>query len=253
MIQKLVSRLGFLPLAILWSSPAAALTLDFEGPGHGAVINTMGGVGISGDNFSSGPDLAVIFDTTLTGTADQDLQFTSPGIPGGETGWAAGNLPSNFFLGNILIIQENDTGCATGTCSNPDDEGSRPAGTLTFDFSGHGVFRELGFDIVDVESESAVKGSLEFFLGAGSLGTVSFNTFTGAAGMIHGNNTLNRIAPVSLLSLGLGTHFDRVSITMGGSSGLDNVVATPIPEPSSVVLFAAGFAVVAAFGRHARP
>jgi hypothetical protein len=43
---------------------------------------------------------------------------------------------SNFLPGNVLIIQENDIGCGIGgICDQPDDEGSRPTGYLSFVFS----------------------------------------------------------------------------------------------------------------------
>jgi hypothetical protein len=34
-----------------------------------------------------------------------------------------------------MIIQENQAGCGESFCSDPDDEGSRPAGTIEFDDS----------------------------------------------------------------------------------------------------------------------
>ena len=115
-------------VASLLAAPSAfALTLDFEdvGFGHGTVITSSKGVLISTSNASAGPDIGVTFDSNRTGTADQDLQRISPGLSGGELGWRSGNLAPNTDLGNLLIIQESSTDCDTGTCQDPDDEGSR--------------------------------------------------------------------------------------------------------------------------------
>jgi len=169
-----------LPLVLavaLAVSPAAAVTLDFEEftptLDHGRIVTSSQGVAISATNLSYGPDYAVVFDSNLLGTWDEDLQLLSPSIPGGETGWKSGNLAPDTDLGFMLIIQENAWGCADGVCDLVDDEGSRPPGSIEFDFSGvgAGLFTTLQFDIVDVESTTAEEGQLDFFRGLGIVGT----------------------------------------------------------------------------------
>jgi len=106
-------------------------------------------VAISATNLSYGPDYAVVFDSNLL------------------------NLAPDTDLGFMLIIQENAWGCADGVCDLVDDEGSRPPGSIEFDFSGvgAGLFTTLQFDIVDVESTTAEEGQLDFFRGLGIVGT----------------------------------------------------------------------------------
>jgi hypothetical protein len=47
-----------------------------------------------------------------------------------------------------------------------------------------------------------------------------------------GNNTANRIDPVSASRLG-AARFDEVQIYLGGSAGVDNIRYNTIPEPLS--------------------
>ena len=86
------------------------------------------------------PNLAVVFDSRLTGTRDPELQdpFSGP-------------LEQFFRPGNILIIQENAAGCFDdGICNLPDDEGTRPSGALIFEFE---IPVELtSLDFFDIEN-----------------------------------------------------------------------------------------------------
>ena len=231
-------------LCLLTAPSAFALTLDFEdvGFGHGTVVTSSQGVLISTTNVGGGPDIAVTFDTNLTGTADQDLQRISPGIAGGEAGWRSGNLAPSTDLGNILIIQENTDGCDTGVCDGPDDEGSRPAGHFDLDFSALGTFDRFSFDLIDVDDATAEMGSVEFFLGAVSQGLVGFASFLSDPSVVYGDNSANHIDDSFFAN---ATPFDRVRISMGGSGGVDNVSVNPVPEPSAALLFAMGFGVTA--------
>ena len=84
----------------LFSCSASALTIDFENTGlsHGTIINNQfssSGVTVGAINLGGGPDLAVIFDSTLNGTRDPDL----------ESPWSGGNI-SQINLGNMLIIHK---------------------------------------------------------------------------------------------------------------------------------------------------
>lgn len=92
--------------ALLLASPALALTLDFEEFDHGDIVTGSQGVVITTTNIGGGPDIGVAFDTTETSTSDTDLQFNSPGISGGESGWTQRNLAPTTFLGKVLIRRE---------------------------------------------------------------------------------------------------------------------------------------------------
>ncbi|MEM9372115.1 MAG: PEP-CTERM sorting domain-containing protein [Planctomycetota bacterium] len=212
------------------SSLASAQTLDFSGLVHGEVVNNQfagAGVTVSAVNPNRSFDLAVAFDTTMSGTADPDL----------EDPFVTGNIDGNTFLGNVLILQENDTDAdGDGILDNPDDEGSRPAGQLIFDFDT--TIASLGFDIVDLEGSIAENSVIEFFLGGSSVLSIDFAEFeAGGAfdmGAIFGNNTLNRIDEISVAG-----GFDRAVFNLGGSSAIDNVAFT-VPAPGAVALLGLG-------------
>lgn len=230
--------------ALTIASPAFAVTLGFEEFEHGDIVTSSQGVSITTTNIGGGPDLGVAFDTEETGTADPDLQFSSPGISGGESGWTMGNLAPTTFLGNVLIIQEHAGSCSAESCGNPDDEGTRPAGSIELDYSALGSFTEFSMDIVDVESRTAEPGSVVFHLGAVEVASVSFMDFLVDPTVVYGDNSANRVDVLS------GVEFDRVIVNLGGSGAIDNVKAA-VPEPSAALLFAVGGLVVATRTRRA--
>jgi hypothetical protein len=218
---------------------ASGITIvTFSGFTHGEIVDTdfaaQGITSITVDNFRvGGPDLGVIFDSA-NGSSDPDL----------EDPWSGGNLPSTTVLGNILIIQENTTGCGDDICDLPDDEATRPAGEFDILFSSAvGLF---GFDLIDVEDTvlppTGERGSIDFYDGA-TVATLDWTDLVTRDGTISfGNNTANRVSPftpfeVSTLTGQTLSQFDRVVITMGGSGAIDNLV---IPEPATAVLLLAG-------------
>lgn len=149
------------------------------------------------------------------------------------------------------MIQENRYGCGDGVCDLPDDEGRRDAGNLIFDFDV--ALMAFGFDVVDVEDAMAENGRVSFFVGDQRLAEVEFMDFvTEGSGFYdpyiqYGNNTANRISPITAMDLKIEP-FDRVIITMGGSGGIDNVVfeafpVTNVPEPTTAILIVLGLLV----------
>jgi hypothetical protein len=239
MLKQAFAPLALAALLVAGSAGAAPITLTFDDVGlvHGSVVNTQySGVTISAINTGGGPNLAVAFDSNLSGTRDDDLEF--------DTGWSTGNLAPDTRLGNLLIIQENPNGCQDGICDAPDDEGSRPAGTLIFDFDV--AVTSFGLDLVDVESLSQEDGSIVFFDGASSV-TIDMSTFL--AGLILGNHSANRVDPFQLADLPGLSQITRVELNLNGSGGVDNVTFEPVPEPSTAALLALG---VVALGARAR-
>ncbi|MFK7758359.1 MAG: PEP-CTERM sorting domain-containing protein [Phycisphaerales bacterium] len=217
----------FTMIAITAASLAAvagADTLDFTDLNNGDFVSNQyaaQGVNISALNPNRVFGLAQIFDTNLAGTLDPDL----------EDPFAVGNTDLNTDLGNILILAESNSG-------NPDDEGSRPAGTLIFDFDF--TVQSFGFHVVDLEDVTAENSSVEFFLGGVSVLEVDFNDFlAGGAydnGAVFGNNSINLIDEIAVAG-----GFDKAEINLGGSMGFDNISYT-IPAPGALALLGLGAA-----------
>jgi hypothetical protein len=209
------------------SAQAVDITFQEFGLVHGEVVSDQFfadfGLTISARNDSQGPDKAVIFDSTMRGTPDLDLEFALDGGP--------------LDLFNLLIIQENNDGCdADGICDDPDDEGSRPAGALFFSFETDIV--EFGFDLLDIEGPVEM-GQVIFRQGGTTgavIGSIDFEDFVGA---VYGNNSANRISPIDLL-VEFGAAADTVELSFGGSGAVDNLVITFIPEPTTAGLLGLG-------------
>ena len=133
-----------------------------------------------------------------------------------------------------MCIRDSSYSCGASSCTNPDDEGTRPAGSFELDYSGLGTFIDFEMDLVDVESVTAEPGSVVFYLGAVQVASRGFMDFLGDPTVVYGNNSANHVDVLS------GVEFDRVVINMGGSGAVDNITASPVPEPSAALLFAVG-------------
>jgi hypothetical protein len=257
--RRTLCALGGVALIAGWSGVASGVTLDFDdlGLGHGAVIGDQyAGVTIIADNENRDFDYAVLFDSSLThDTRDEDLEafgrYGEPLPPANElVAWSGGNLQGTE-LGLMLIIQEIAQGCGTGTCSKPDDEGGRPAGSLSFVFDVPAS--EVGFDLVDIESHALEEGSVSLLLtdGEGSEHWVEipFATFLEEDDL--GNNTANRVEPFVAAHWAEGQVVDgygiaTLKINLGGSGAIDNVTFEPVPEPGTALLMGLGLAALAA-------
>jgi len=226
------------PLAApLASAGSHTQTIDFESFTHGQIIHTQQpGLTIRATNRGGGPDLAVAFDSTLRGTRDPDLQ----GPNGSNGAWDRGNIAGNQVLGMMLIVQENSVGVGDGFADRPDDEGSRPAGSLFFEFAR--AITSFGFDLIDVEGVEEFgqdSGYFATFHDADAEVRVGFDELiTPASGfydpdIAFGNNSANRVAPITAEQLGL-ERFDRVELNFGGSAAVDNIQYTAVPTPTAV-------------------
>jgi hypothetical protein len=223
----------------------------------GQVINeeyAAWGVHIQIDNFDRTPtgvinpleDFGTAFDssdhTLPNAGGDEDL-FTGLDSEGsGTTYGTTGNLlnPRDESLGNLLIIQESGQPDVNDMLINavPDDEGARPAGTITFNFDS--LINSFGFDFIDVEGEVEFNGGYfaSFYNGGTMINQVLFAGFQGLDNtIVWGNNSVNRIDPSIILP---SMPFDQVVIGLGGSGAVDNIVFTQVPEPSTLLLLGSG-------------
>ncbi len=215
-------------------------TIDFNGLVHGEIVNTQyqgsHGVTIDARNYSRSFDLAVAFDTTRTGTRDDDL----------EDPWTSGNLAGNMNLGNALILQENNYGIGDGIADRPDDEGSRPAGWIRFSFDE--VKTGIGFDILDLESATAEASSLKLYLDGSLVASIDFMDFISAGSDVYdpsvsyGNNSANRIGVITADALGI-QGFNTAKFKLGGSMAIDTIKV--VPTPGTFAMLGLGGACVA--------
>ena len=124
-------------------------------------------VGVSASVKSNGDERAVIFDSKNF-TSDEDTDLEVRNISGDGTSARATRTYSSHLsyryentggiddpannpgeVGNILILQENTSGCGSSGCSAPDDEASKPAGFFYFEFSQDVIVESI--DFVDIE------------------------------------------------------------------------------------------------------
>ncbi|MAE67740.1 MAG: hypothetical protein CMJ18_26085 [Phycisphaeraceae bacterium] len=142
----------------------------------------------------------------------------------------------------IIIHEHEDLNPPSDNTVNSDDEGERPAGSIFFDFDD--PITEFGFDLVDIEGADENGHFASFMLGNNPVGQVSFMDFQNTEGAIFGNNTINRISPISFHQGNVPQQFDRVEIYMGGSGAVDNVnwgrfeiqTSPSAPEPVTATL-----------------
>ena len=145
----------------------------------------------------------------------------------------------------------------------PDDEGSNPAGSITFAFDG--LISSFGFHLVDIENNGAEQGGYfaAFYSGDVEVGSVTFGDLTTASHAFYdptitfGNNSVNRVQPFlasDSFFASSNPYFDMVIISLGGSGAVDNVVFSPVPvpEPGTLLLLGTGLAGLAGYCRRRR-
>jgi hypothetical protein len=212
---------------------AGVTVLDFEGFANGQIIDdeyAANGVNIVTDNARKTFDYGVAFDTSLSGTEDPDLEFNNSNndYTSQYTALNLGGYAGNTTPGNILIIQENNTGCGDGICNSPDDEGGRPAGYFEFNFSD--IVSILSIDFFDVEDQNLnnAYNAIHFYDASDNeIYANNFVPFMGDGQFMR--QTFNDITGVK-----------RLVINLPGSGGIDNLAfkTTDVPEPGTLVIMA---------------
>lgn len=221
-------------LALAGSASATGFRLDFNEQQPGTIISNQyepQGVRISVQRTSPGPAVATLFDTGRRGEPDTDL----------EEPYTTGNISPTGPGGNVLIIPENNTDRnGDGRIDTPNDEGDRPAGQFTFDFTR--PVTSFGFDLIDVEGPAEFNQNSGFFasfyLNGNLEARVGFGSFIDPESPFYdpsvryGNNSANRIQPITAREVGMPS-FDRVILNFGGSGGTDNILYVVVPEPTA--------------------
>lgn len=259
--RSILSALTVSTIAL--SASAGMQEIDLGVYAHGTVLSgaDLGPASVDGDNFHNRDDLIVAFDTKQRNTRDRDLE----GPNGSNGGWATGNLsPTNTIVGTILIVQEVDdrfagyTDASETVVKKPDDEGRRSggihpgAGQIELDFDA--PITSFGFTLIDVEETGEFNDQTGFFAtftGNGGTVKVSFADFIDSNSAFYdptvkfGDNSANRIAPITAKQLGLAS-IDHATINFGGSAGVGELRYTAIPTPGAAGLGLAMLGLVSA-------
>ncbi|NND59610.1 MAG: PEP-CTERM sorting domain-containing protein [Gammaproteobacteria bacterium] len=217
--MRLISKLIGVAL-LLNASAASALVLDFEGFAAGTIIDdeyfTTFGVTISAINSGSSPDIAVVFDSNNPTGGDSDLG--APFAP------AAGNPFGSISPGNLLILQENN--CPASGCV-PDDQGARPAGTISFVFENAVMIESL--DFFDIEGPEI--GDVVLYDALGN--TMATFAIPDTGGDNFWARLIMNVDGVS-----------AIDVNMGGSGAIDNLQFSPVPVPAALPLFFGGLTLL---------
>jgi hypothetical protein len=234
--RKIVLKLKdvlFTVVGLLASFASHASIITFDELSNGEIVNGQyqlsHGVSIDATNVRVGQNnLAVAFDTSLINTQDPDLESPFSNI----------NQPNLGVSnpGNVLIIHENPSSCDGLICNNPDDEGRRPAGYFTINFSSAVYLESIDFfDIELAENGYTPQNAIHLFDAQNNeiFPTDFYTPHTG------GDNTWDRlnfeVAEVA-----------SMRIHLNGSGAIDNIRFSVL-EPDSIALFA-----LACFGLVAR-
>ncbi|MEM9704865.1 MAG: VPLPA-CTERM sorting domain-containing protein [Pseudomonadota bacterium] len=205
---------AFAAFALAGAAHASTMkTITFEGLSNGQVVNSIDGVSVSA---TGGIGEAVIFDTSLDGTADPDLEAPLFPVSIQPT---LGNIGS----GNVLIIQENATG-------GPDDNAR--GGTFTFDFNG--LVEITDFVGVDFRDNAPGPQNLSFEIFRDTMSVSSFDFAMANPTVAVGNNRFFSFLDVLT---GMDSVGDQLVITVTGSAGIDNISFNVIPIPAAAPLF----------------
>lgn len=218
-------------LALFYAGAVQASNIiTFEGFDKGTIIDdefvVSNGVTINGVNVDRGAsNMAVIFDSNASSTADPDLEAPFYNTNGQNLGVAN--------PGNVLIIHEHPSECNGITCGDdPDDEGSRPAGYFDIIFDQPVTLNSIDFFDVESGENGNTSNNLITVLGTGTYDPF-YTPNTG------GDNTWARL------------YFNLVGVTslkikLHGSGAIDNIdySLVNVPAPGTLALFVLGLIAV---------
>lgn len=216
-----IKKVFFISAVLCCSSTVVnAAVIDFEGFAMGTIIDDEYGTSpaVSAINIGGGPNLAVIYDTRPPIGEDPDLEAPFTNINNTQLG--------SLSPGNVLILQENFT-CDEDTCSAPDDEGTRAAGTFFFEFES--VINLTSIDFFDIEGDETPGNAINLFDVNGNeiMAGLFFTPDTG------GDNKWDQLV----------FNVDgvkRIELNMGGSGAIDNIQYSVVPVPAAAWLFGTG-------------
>lgn len=211
---------------------ANAAVIDFEDQATGTIIDNEYAplVNLNVINRGGGPDVGVIFDSLNPTGGDYDL--------GGPFDSNNPALADGFTTGNVLIIHENYN-CTTDKCRNPDDEGSRPAGTFYFNFESVITLESIDFFDIETAENGRTSNNVIKLFDAAENEIKPGTFFTPDTG---GDNMWDQLV------------FDvdgvkRIELNMGGSGAIDNIRFTVVPIPPAIWLFGSGLIGLAGLAR----
>ena len=214
--------------AVLFGGQAHALTIgngnysfDEGSPADGTILG--GGTVFPGMTITGAGTFAIICDTNA-GSA-----CTNPGASGTNdfdliTPNASANATNTVALDNIVIVARYTASSDGIVVDDPDDAtpgniGLAGPNVLTFDFDIAQAFEGLTF--VDREASESLEVLVD-----------GLSVFTGAAG--PGNASVELAA-----FMATGT---KLEVKFGGSGGVAEIFASPVPIPAALPLFATAIA-----------
>lgn len=233
--------------AVLLAPCAGARIIDFEGLANGLEI----GRGAHAEAVQPYANLFMLYGAS-NGAPTQGAAIFNSDPFGPNAGSADQDLLVG--LGNILIVQNDSYATQTipGFYDTPNDEAD--GGTISFDFLS--AVELLSLDLIDIDRHGAADVILED--GSGYIRTYNVGsswTHDIFADGPAGWDTLDLTSLVPQVGEGGGTAtawqdplFDssnvvRLTISLGGSAAIDNLVF--IPAPSALVALAGGLLVPA--------
>lgn len=222
------------------ASFAGVSVLDFDSFENGQIIDdeylASHGVSIDSLNYRNGgiEGRQVAFDTLNNRSRDNDLEFynanndyNDPNSAFSYTALNIDNYQGSNNPGNVLILQENSSGCGDGVCNYPDDEGNRAAGYFEFNFSS--IVSILNIDFFDVED--SVNQDSKFY---------AIHFFDQDNNEIHNNYFVPSMNDGEFVRMAFSgvDNVKRLVLNMPGSGAIDNLAfrASEVPEPSTFAL-----------------
>ncbi len=215
-----LALVALLSIAPLSTASAYSLNYDFTDPGDGSVRTT-----------------------SVTGATVYDFDTIIPTIAGSNVD---SSLP-NYLITSGSVVSEYAApavGASTDTSKYfvVPNEGS--TGKATFVFTE--LYNYLGLFWGSIDTYN----SLSFYNNNTLLGTIT-GTQAAAPGIANGNwtaSSTNRY--VNIYSGSASEYFNKVEIYSNGVAfELDNLAVAVVPEPTTMLLFGAGLAGLAAVGR----